>query len=71
MNHAHGWDEPDIDEIKSKPTSPLPEKCLSYIFEECGPVEGTPKYKALQKCMGFAYRTLLGEPKYKALQKHN
>ena len=64
VNRAHGWDEPDLDEIKSKPTSPLPEKCLSYIFDECGPVKGTSEYKALQKQMGFAYHTLLGELLY-------
>ena len=29
VNCAHRWDKPDLDKIKSKPTSPLPEKCLS------------------------------------------
>ena len=53
-----------IDKIKSKPTSPLPEKCLSYIFNKSNPVKGTSKYKSLQQRMGFAYRTLLGELLY-------
>ena len=61
---AHGWNQPGDDEIQSRPTSPLPDKALDNIFKEQGPIEGSKEYKALQKRMGFAYRTLLGELLY-------
>ena len=64
LTRAHGWDKPDDTEIKSRPTAPMPERSLDTIYTKRGPIEGLQEYKRLQKQMGFAYRTLLGELLY-------
>ena len=37
---------------------------LKFVFESTGPKEGYTAHKVLEKKMGFAYRTLLGELMY-------
>ena len=60
-NRAHGWDNPGTDKIQSRPTSPMPENSLDVTHAKQGPIEGSKEHKQLQKKMGFACRTLLGE----------
>ena len=61
---SHGWSTPEPDETISKPTAPLPDKCLDHIYREHGPQEGTKEHHTLQQHQGFSYRTLLGELLY-------
>ena len=49
LTRAHGWDKPDNTEIKSRPTAPIPERSLDFIYDKLGPVEGSKEYKQLQK----------------------
>lgn len=64
LTRAHGWDKPGDDKIKSRPTLPMPENSLDKTYTKQGPLEGSKEYKQIQKQMGFACRTLLGEPLY-------
>ena len=61
LNRAHGWDNPGNDEMQSPPTSPMPENSLDVMCAKQGPIEGSKECEQLQKKMGFACRTLLGE----------
>ena len=44
-----------------KPISPLPIDAIEKMYNDEGPVEGTPQHTLLAKKYGFKYRTLLGE----------
>lgn len=55
----HGWENL---QFRKKPMAPLPESLAKKILEEGhGPKVGTPEHKLLEREMGFAYRTVLGE----------
>ena len=69
---THGWEQ---ESPSAKPPckdgetdghlySPLPADCLSKIFTEEGPKEGTIEHAILEKQQGFEYRVLLGELMY-------
>jgi hypothetical protein len=62
---AHGWDKPGKHEHETaRPTSPLPPADVEPLFRTKGFAEHTPEHQDLEKHMGFAYRTLLGELMY-------
>ena len=72
MLKTHGWER---ESPNAKPTckdgetdghlvSPLPADCLSKLFNEIGPEEGTIEHAILEKKQGFEYRVLLGELMY-------
>jgi len=59
---AHGWDNPSPHESSNKPKPPLHESDVANLFNlAAGPVENTPKHKALEAEQGFGYRNVLGE----------
>ena len=68
----HGWEEESTNDpppCKEGETdghlhAPLPADCLSKIFKEEGPKEGTIEHAILEKKQGFEYRVVLGELMY-------
>ena len=59
---AHGWDNPSPRESSNKPKPPSHESVVANLFNlAAGPVENTPKHKALEAEQGFRYRSVLGE----------
>ena len=48
----------------------MPENSLDIIYIKQGPLEGSKEYKQMQRKMGFAYRTLLGELLYAYVTCH-
>lgn len=63
---AHNWSTPRTTESKvgSRPFEPLPASDVQTLFHTVGSAEHTPGHATLEKEMGFAYRTLLGELLY-------
>ena len=55
---------PNQDGKTVKPITPLSRDCLTSIYEEQGPKEGTVEHVIMEKKQGFNYRTLLGELMY-------
>jgi len=58
---AHEWDNPSPRELSNKPKPPLQENDVANLFNlAAGPVENTPKHKALKAEQGFGYQSVLG-----------
>jgi len=59
---AHGWDNPSPRESSNKPKPLLHESDVANLFNlAAGPVENTPKHKALKAEQGFSYRSVRGK----------
>jgi len=59
---AHGWDNPSPRESSNKPKPPLHKSNVANLFNlAAGPVENTPKHKALEIEQRFGHRSVLGE----------
>jgi len=59
---AHGWDNPSPCELSNKSKPPLHESDVANLFNlAAGPVENTPKHKALEAKQGFECRSVPGE----------
>jgi hypothetical protein len=62
---SHGWTTPGARETDRHDVVPLtPGKAHNLMSAEPGPMEGTAEHAALEKQMGFGYRTVLGELTY-------
>ena len=61
---THSWTVPDTKDPLSPRGCPLPTDCLSTLYAESGPTEGTQEHANLATAEGFSYRTLLGELLY-------
>jgi hypothetical protein len=62
---AHGWSTPGENESDRHDMVPIPSTQVKELMKlEPGPAENTPAHAALEKEMGFGYRTLLGELTY-------
>ena len=61
---THSWTVPDTKDPLSPRGCPLPTDCLSTLYAESGPTEGTQEHANLATAEGLSYRTLLGELLY-------
>jgi hypothetical protein len=63
---AHHWETPTVLESQpgTRPSEPIPPGSVKLLYQHPGHAEHTPAHAALEKEMGFAYRTLLGELLY-------